>query len=81
VVAEIFDEQFFVPVRSREARLYRYWRNGKSPNRVSVNLMVRGLLRKYFLSPNDVRPIPKKIGKFAKWAAAHPTLQTPGGEA
>ena len=66
VVAEIFDEQFFMPVWSREARLYRYWRNGKSTNRVSVNLMVRGFLRKYLLSPDDVRPIPKEIGKLAK---------------
>jgi hypothetical protein len=32
VVAKIFNEQFFVPVWSREARLYRNWRNGKSPN-------------------------------------------------
>jgi hypothetical protein len=46
VVAEIFDEQFFVPVWSREVRLYRYWRNGKSLNEYLHYPADRGLLRK-----------------------------------
>jgi hypothetical protein len=33
VVTEIFSEQFFAPVRSRETRLDRHLRNGESPNR------------------------------------------------
>jgi hypothetical protein len=32
VVAEVFGEQFFAPVRSREARLNSYPRNRESPN-------------------------------------------------
>ena len=43
MVAEIFREYFFVSVRSREARLYRYWRNGKYLTKI---LMGSGLLRK-----------------------------------
>ena len=31
VVTEIFSEQFFAPVRSREARLDRHLRNGSIP--------------------------------------------------
>jgi hypothetical protein len=31
VIAEVFSEQFFVPVWSREARLDRHLRNGESP--------------------------------------------------
>jgi hypothetical protein len=34
VIAEVFGEQFVVPVRSREARLDRHLRNGGSPNRM-----------------------------------------------
>jgi hypothetical protein len=34
LVAEILGEQFFAPVRRREARLDRYLRNGESPNRI-----------------------------------------------
>ncbi len=32
VVAEVFSEQFFASVRSRETRLNGYLRNGGSPN-------------------------------------------------
>ena len=31
MVTEILSEQFFAPVRNREARLDRYLRNGESP--------------------------------------------------
>jgi hypothetical protein len=31
LVAQIFREQFFAPVRSREARFDRHLRNGESP--------------------------------------------------
>jgi hypothetical protein len=36
LVAQIFSKQFFVSVRSRQARLNRYLRNGESPNRILV---------------------------------------------
>ena len=32
MVAEVFGEQFFAPVRRRQARLDRYLRNRESPN-------------------------------------------------
>jgi hypothetical protein len=34
VVAQIFSEKFFAAVRSREAGLYCYRRNGRSPGRI-----------------------------------------------
>ncbi len=36
VVTEVFSEQFFAPVWSREARLDRHVRNGESPKRMFV---------------------------------------------
>jgi hypothetical protein len=35
-VTQIFGEQFFAPVRTGEARLDRYVRNGDPPNRISI---------------------------------------------
>jgi hypothetical protein len=35
-VAEVFGEQFFAPVSSCKPRLYRYLRNGESPNRLQL---------------------------------------------
>jgi hypothetical protein len=34
MVTQVFREEFFAPVRIREARLDRYLRNGEPPNRV-----------------------------------------------
>jgi hypothetical protein len=48
VVAEIFGEQFFVPVGSCEARFYRYWRNRKSLTEYSH----------YLMSSQFVQPLP-----------------------
>jgi hypothetical protein len=35
-ITQILRKQFFPPVRSREARLDRYLRNGESPNRILI---------------------------------------------
>jgi hypothetical protein len=40
VVAQIFGERLFAPIRSREARLYGYCRNGKSPDRIIIIIII-----------------------------------------
>jgi hypothetical protein len=47
VIAEIFREQFFVPIWSREASLNRYSRNWRAPlSEYFYYLIDRGYLRK-----------------------------------
>ncbi len=66
VVAEVFGEQFFAPVRSREARLDRYLRNGESPNRVLPLSMSGGrLVQVHFGTPVGVSPIREEVGNPA----------------
>jgi hypothetical protein len=70
LIAQIFCEQLFAPVRSREARLDRYLRNGKPPLRILALFDAHeGLLRKEFLYPDEVPPIPEDIGELTLAAA------------
>jgi hypothetical protein len=46
VVTEILGEQLFAPVRSHQARLYRYQRNGKSLTEYLYYLVDGGRRRK-----------------------------------
>ena len=81
MVAEIFRQQFFVPVRSREARLYGYQRNGKSLTEYLYYLMARRLMRKWYLyvGRGTVNPRDREAQIVA---AAHRTpVNLPAGEA
>jgi hypothetical protein len=49
VVAEVFRQQFFTPIRSREARFDRYLRNGDSPPSTCILGCVEGLLCEWIL--------------------------------
>ena len=61
VIAEIFSEQFFAPVRSREARPNRYLRNGGTPNRSPpLSNGKRALAPVTSYTPGQVGPIPPR---------------------
>ena len=57
MVAQIFAQQFFPPVRSREARLDRYLRNGEVPSS-NISNSKMGLLRKRNLVFQTRGPFP-----------------------
>jgi hypothetical protein len=65
LVAEIFGEKFFAPVRRREARLDRYLRNGEIP--LTVYLRRRWSLAQVISCiPKKRFPIPEKHGKHLR---------------
>ena len=61
LVAQIFGEKFFAPVRSREARLDRHLRNGEIP--LTVYLRRRWFLAQVVSYIPKKRSIPEKLGK------------------
>jgi hypothetical protein len=62
VIAEVFGEQLFAPVRRGEACLNRYLRNGVSPDQIPLYYVMDRLLgTSMFVCPNQVPA--ERIGK------------------